>query len=84
MDKITLEQVIEFYEFLQGTVPKSIHMKKPPKLSQKQAFNVIWYLQEHLRILPDRYERCVRCGNLYDADEEGGVRRNRCYCGYCL
>ena len=82
-EKITLEKVKELYKFLQGNVPAEICIKRPPRLSQRQAFDVIWYLQEHLRILPDRYERCTRCGNIYDSEESGGIRRNRCYCEHC-
>lgn len=81
--KITLEQVDELYKLLQGEVPENVTMKRPPRLSQRQAFKIIWYLQEQMRIIPDKYERCVKCGDLYNADAEGGVRRDRCYCDHC-
>ena len=71
MSEITLEQTVELYEFLQGTPPKCIFLKEKPELTKKIAFNVIWYLQEHLRIVPDNYDFCTRCEELYDADWGG-------------
>jgi len=46
-------------------------MKNPPQLSEEVAFNVIWFLQEHMGVLPCNYERCSVCGSLYDTMEEG-------------
>jgi hypothetical protein len=48
-----------------------------PHLSKEQAFAVIYYLQEALFVLPDTYEKCRECGDLYD-DGCGG-----CIAGYC-
>jgi hypothetical protein len=48
-----------------------------PHLTQEQAFAVIYYLQEALYILPDTYEKCRKCGDLYDSDNDG------CRAGYC-
>lgn len=83
MDNITFEQVNEFYEFLQGELPKEIRMTNKPKLSKRKAFSIVWYLQEHLRIFPDNFEQCCRCGILYDNRECGFRKRDRCYCGSC-
>lgn len=83
MKEITLEQTEEFYKFLQGVLPDSINMNPRPKLSQRRAFDVIWYLQEHLRLIPSNFERCCSCGDLYDTDDGGGTYRNRCYCESC-
>ena len=83
MEKIKIEQVDELYNFLQGICPEVIHVKHPPRLSQQKAFTVIWFLQEHLRILPDNFERCCDCGNLYDADREGGCHKDKLYCEPC-
>lgn len=71
--EITLEDVIEFYDFLQGELPKGMTIPKAeiPKLNSKKAFNVIWYLQEHLRVLPDHYEQCDNCDSLFDDYSEG-------------
>lgn len=84
MTKISLKQTEEFYEFLQGNLPEGIYMKPRPKLSQRRAFDVIWYLQEHLRLIPSNYERCCSCGDLYDSDNSGGHKKDRCYCDNCL
>lgn len=78
-EDISLEEVEKLYRFLQGEVPEGIYMKQPPKLSERQAFKIIWYLQEVLRILPDTYERCKTCGELYDIDSEGDSK----HCGNC-
>lgn len=82
-EEITIEQTDEFYQFLQGTCPDGIHVKYPPRLTERKAFAVIWYLQERLRIIPDHYERCCSCGDLYNTSEEGGSFRNRNYCDPC-
>ena len=83
MKKISIEQVEELYQFLQGEIPKGI-ICKSPHLSQRKAFTIIWFLQEHLRIIPDVFERCVRCGELFDSSREGGQRNKRIYCDYCI
>jgi hypothetical protein len=79
----TLEQVREFYEFLQGECPEGVHVKHPPRLSERKAFDVIWFLQERLRVLPDHFERCCRCGELFDTNSEGGYYRDGPYCESC-
>ena len=70
-EEITQEQIVEFYDFLQGKVPEGMTVKKPPKLSQEQAFTVIWFLQEHLCVLPDNFEQCSTCHVIYNSDFEG-------------
>jgi len=83
-EAISLEQVEELYRFLQGEVPDGIYYCKAPRLSERKAFTVIWFLQERLRIIPDQYERCCSCGTLYDTRCSGGVRRERYYCDSCF
>ena len=70
-DDITLEQVDALYRFLQGEVPDCLHLPHHPRLSPQMAFRVIYYLQEVMHLLPDRYERCITCGGLYDSENEG-------------
>lgn len=70
-NEVTIDEVRELYEFLQGRVPNSLTIKHPPKLSKKRAFLIIWYLQEYFRILPDHFEQCSVCGELYDSYSEG-------------
>lgn len=71
-NKITAEQMEQFFEFLQGEIPDGWTFAEPPQLTPRQAFSVIHYLQEQLRLLPDNYEICDGCGDIFDADE-GGV-----------
>ena len=68
-----LEWIEEFYEFLQGECPESIHFVRghQPKLSQKKAFSIIYYLQEHFPVFPDHIERCDNCGGLFDTNCSG-------------
>lgn len=73
-DEISLEQVEALYEFLQGELPPQLHMSRHPHLSGRMAFRVIYYLQEVMHIIPDRYERCITCGAIYDSECEGGLK----------
>jgi hypothetical protein len=45
------------------------------------ANHVIYILQEHLRIIPDHYEMCCKCHELYDSWAEGGMIGKSFYCG---
>ena len=83
MKKITIDQVNEFYQYLQGEIPEGFVGVKSPKLSPRRAFNVIYVLQEHLHLLPDHYELCCQCHQLYDSWREGRIIRGRFYCGCC-
>ena len=86
MKEIKLEQVEEFYYYLTGVkIPEGM-MRKSPKLSEKMAFNIIWYLQEHLYLLPNTIERCYRrgCGQLFDrASSENNRIRLKFRCDAC-
>ena len=65
-------KVCEFYDFLLGlSVPEGFTLKHKPKLSAEEAFSVIYLLQEHLHILPDSFEKCDGCDELFDSDREG-------------
>ena len=70
---VTLEDAEKFYRFLQGEVPETLTLRCPPNLSKEQAFAVIYYLQEELRIFPDHYEQCREpsCRDLFDSNREG-------------
>lgn len=78
---ITVEQVQEFYEFLQGNIPyndaQKITFTKPPKVSKETAVDIIYYLQEVAHIIPDTYESCKKCGDFFDSDNDG------CLAGFC-
>jgi len=76
-NEITLNQAQELFDFLSnGELPDAVFIKRPPKLGYKKAGNIIWFLQEHMNIIPDRFEICVTCRNVYDADIEGFYDRN--------
>jgi hypothetical protein len=87
--KPTLEQVDALYQFLTGRIPvgSGIEMGRggQPKLTPRKAFAVIWFLQEHLHILPDCYEACTCCGNLFDSDCAGHLceQTGKSYCDNC-
>lgn len=78
INEVPMEKIEELYRFLQGELPESISMKRPPHLTETMAFRVIWFLQEQTGVLPDRYERCKTCGSIYDTHQEG--KGARCDC----
>lgn len=69
--EISLEDADHFYRFLQGegARPDDRHV---PRLSSRVAFSVIYILQEFLRVMPDTFERCKTCGDLFDRMEGVG------------
>lgn len=72
LEKISQEKIEEFFDWLQGnSCPKNIHFKCKLNLSAEQSFSVIYYLQEELGILPDKYEMCQECKSIYDSENEG-------------
>lgn len=82
-----IEWIDEFYRFLQGDMPESIMLGKgnKPKMSQKKAYAIIWYLQEHFPLLPDHIERCDFCGELFDSWSSGWYdeKKGKHYCSSC-
>jgi len=68
--EMSLELVKEFFEFLQGNkaYPEGCILKSRPKLSKNQAFSVIYVLQERMGLIPDKFELCAECGELFDTD----------------
>lgn len=68
----TLEQVQEFHNWLQGkSCPECLHSKAQPHLTEDESFSVIYFLQEILEILPDKYEKCRECHCIFDSENEG-------------
>ena len=64
-------RIDELYKFLKGEeLPKGTNCKMP-KLSPDMAFTVIWFLQEHLHVLPDNIEQCEGCKDLFDTESSG-------------
>jgi len=92
-----LSKINKLHRFLQGELPKEVSMKYKPKLSPTLAWDVIWFLQEITRIIPDNFERCSQCGDIFDSWTEGihvseddyrkygKTRRDigKHFCGYC-
>lgn len=87
-EDITLEQTVSLYEYLKGEyVPNGFRLRKNgrPKLTAKKAFQIIYILQEHLRIIPDHYEQCWSCKGLFDTHSSGlyWESKQRHYCNAC-
>ena len=87
-DKITTDQIQELHDFLsEGILPKDILMSHPPKLGPHKAMSIIWYLQEHLGILPDNFEMCGQrnCNRIINTDCEGEYSEKtfKHYCDGC-
>ncbi len=67
-----LEQTKELYEFLKGEIPERFIFKTwKPKLSEDEAFTVIYVLQEKFHLIPDHFEQCKRCKEIFDMECEG-------------
>ncbi len=63
-----IEEFEELMDMLMGKdLPDEITMQHQPQLSPKEAFSVIWFLQEHMNILPDNVEQCGICDGLFDS-----------------
>jgi hypothetical protein len=65
------EWMDEFYKFLQGEIPDLITLQNPPNMTPEQAFIIVWYLQEHFPLFPDRIDQCDNCKSLFDSYSEG-------------
>lgn len=62
-----IEQFEELMDMLTGKkLPEGMIMQHRPQLSRREAFSVIWFLQEHLNILPTNIEQCKICEGLFD------------------
>jgi len=72
IDNVNTEAMQEFYEWLQGKRNiDRMYFVENPHLSKEAAFSVIYYLQERLGVLEDKYEVCKDCGHIYDSYYEG-------------
>jgi hypothetical protein len=83
-----IENVTELYNYLQGKQRPSGFTDGllMPQLSEEMAWEIIYVLQEGLRIIPDHIERCDNCGELYDTWSSGQhfELEGKCYCDGCL
>jgi len=71
---ISLASIQELYDFLCGKIPEGIRIpkNKTPRLTDEKAFSVIWYLQERMGVLPDNFELCHQCKQIYNT-MNGGI-----------
>lgn len=81
--EVTLEKAQELMRFLQGEDVKGFTFRDKPELTPEQAFAVIYYLQEKLGVIPETYEMCDHCHELYDSDSEGTAAENGHFCYMC-
>lgn len=65
-----LDQANKLFEYLKGELPEGIDCFTP-KLSSKEAFSVVWFIQEIIDCLPDHIEICQHCEELFDTNKEG-------------
>ena len=84
-EEMTVQKAQELFDMLTGKrIPSGITIPHPPNLSPQQAFGVIWFLQEHLRIIPDTFEMCAVCSTIFDTREEGWFVDETFFCSrYC-
>lgn len=75
-DKITLEQVQNFVDMLTGKPVDEMNLTHQPQLSRREAFSVVYYLQEEMGIIPDHYEMCSECEYIFDSQCAGGTRKS--------
>jgi len=54
-------------------LPEEWHIGEQPQLTPRAAFGVIWFLQERLHVIPDHYERCESCDDLFDTHSGGQI-----------
>lgn len=70
-----IEQLKEFFNFL---------MTDEWQITPQQAFRIIYFLQERF-IIPDNFELCADCLEIFDTAIIGGTRQgdNAQVCGEC-
>jgi len=68
----TMNDLLSFLkgEFVPDTV-NAVEESKLPKLTTMQAWFVIYVLQEHFKVLPEKFEMCNDCERIFDSDIEG-------------
>ena len=73
-EETTKEQVQGIMNFLMGKkLPEGWEMSHSPCLSHKKAFKIIYFLQEHAKIIPDTFEKCDICHEIFNTWNEGLV-----------
>ena len=69
-DELETEDIETIMNMLTGAeLPHGVSMPpQAPHLDRETAFSVIRFLQEIVRIIPDNFEMCKNCGNIYNTD----------------
>jgi len=76
-----LEELLKY--LINGELPEGVGCKSP-KISPKMAKEVLWFLQEVTKIIPDRFAICDGCGCLYSEDYLKYFETNgKFYCDSC-
>jgi len=75
---LSFTETKKFYQYLTGSKVSDITPIKG--LSKKKSFEVIYYLQEVLHIVPKNIEHCQICDELFDVDLAGKIGS----CGDCF
>lgn len=77
--KLTLEQTQELFDYLIGEYIPEQYLFVPPKLDIEKAWDVIYLMQEHFKIIPDTYEKCYYCNEIFNTENSG----HYCDCADC-
>lgn len=82
---MTLDEAREFLKFLGGRGPKGFVLPNRPRLGKRAAFSVLYVLQERFRLVPDTFELCVTCHELFDNEADGyyDAKTGKHYCEAC-
>ena len=72
--KIEIQQVQELLDYIE----------EKTAVTPEEAFEIIYYLQEKMHIIPDKFEICRSCNVVYDSDFEGSWNEEKGgFCGFC-
>lgn len=64
----------ELVDMLTGkSLPEGVFISNSLNLSRKQASSVVWFLQEHMKILPSNFEFCNICESIFDTHCDGYI-----------
>lgn len=82
---MNIAEAREFYAFLRGSGPKGFRLPQRPRLGKRAAFAVLYVLQEQFRLIPDTFEQCDGCLELFDSAKEGCYegKTGKHYCVSC-
>ena len=70
---VTLKEANVLFKWLQDEPIEGYTLTAQPNLTPEQAFCVLYMLQEEFGLIPNTYEMCSKCKELYDSDVEGVV-----------